>query len=149
MPTFRTTLWSGDGRNAGIVVPDDVLAALEAGKRVPVVVTIDGTYTYRSTTAVMGGRTLISFNAETRKATGKGIGDEIEVELTRDDAPRTVEIPEALAAALAADPAAAAAWERLAPSHRKEHARAIAEAKAEETRTRRVEKTLAVLRGDG
>lgn len=147
MPTFRTTLFSGDGRNAGIVVPDDILASFGAGKRVPVVVTVDGGYSYRSTTAVMGGRTLISFNADTRAKTGRGIGDEIEVTLEHDVAPRTVEMPPALVAALAGNPDGTAAWERLPPSQQKEHARSIAEAKAEETRDRRVTKVVEKLLG--
>lgn len=147
MPTFRTTLLSTGGNNVGIVVPDDVLAAFGAGKRVPVVVTIDGGYTYRSTTAVMGGRTLISFNAETRAKTGRGGGDEVEVTLEHDTAPRVVEPPAALRVALDANPDAAAAWERLAPSHKKAHATAIDEAKTEETRERRVAKAIEKLLG--
>ena len=100
MVSFRTTLWAAGGNNVGIVVPEDVVLSFDRGKRVPVVVTIDGDYSYRNTIASMGGRYLISFNAETRAATGKGAGDEIEVDLERDDAPRTVEIPAELAEAL-------------------------------------------------
>jgi hypothetical protein len=148
MPTFRTILHSV-GNNVGIVVPDDILESFGAGKRVPVVVTIDGGYSYRTTVAVMGGQNLISFNAETRAATGKRGGDEVEVTLEHDLAPRTVEVPEILATALAADPVASAAWDRLAPSRRKEHVRAITEAKADDTRARRLAKTLEQLRGSG
>lgn len=147
MPTFRTVLHSEDGRNAGIVVPDDVLASFDAGKRVPVVVTVDGDYTYRSTTAVMGGRTLVSFNAETRARTGRGIGDEVEITLEHDTAPRTVTVPDALRTALDASPAAAAAWERLAPSKQKAHATSVADARTDETRDRRVAKIVEQLGG--
>jgi len=146
VPTFRTTLWSA-GNNAGIVVPDDVLASFGAGKRVPVVVTIDGGYSYRSTTAVMGGRTLISFNAETRAQTGKGGGDEVEVTLEHDTAPRTVEMPAALAAALAGDADALAAWAKLPPSQQKEQSRLITTAKGDDTRARRVAAAVAKLTG--
>ncbi len=97
MVTFRTTREAAGGNNVGIVVPDEVMTALAGGKRVPVVVTVDGGYTYRTTTAVMGGRTLISFNAATRAATGRGAGDEIAVTLERDDAPRVVDVPAPLA----------------------------------------------------
>ena len=144
--SFRTKLHQV-GNNVGIVVPEDVVLGFGVGKRVPVVVTIDGGYSYRSTVAVMGGRYLISFNAETRAATGKNGGDEVEVTLEHDTAPRVVEVPAALQTALDAEPAAAAAWERLAPSHRKEHARAINEAKSDETRDRRVAATIAKLVG--
>jgi len=95
---FRTTLWSSGGNNVGIVVPEDVVTAFGRGKRVPVVVTIDGDYQYRNTIASMGGKFLISFSAETRKITGRGAGDEVEVRLDVDDTPRTVDVPDDLAA---------------------------------------------------
>ncbi|WP_199922363.1 DUF1905 domain-containing protein [Microterricola viridarii] len=89
MVSFRTTLMSTGGNNVGIVVPEEIVLGFGRGKRVPVVVTIDGDYSYRSSIASRGGRFLISFNAETRAATGRGAGDEIEVALDVDDAPRT------------------------------------------------------------
>jgi hypothetical protein len=146
MSTFTTTLLQS-GNNVGIEIPDDVVAEL-GGKRVPVVVTLDGGYNYRSTTAVMGGKNLVGVSAEHRTASGVAGGQVVEVTIVRDDGPREVEVPPALAEALAADPVAAAAWEKLAYSHRKEHARAITEAKAEETRARRVAKAVAMLRGE-
>lgn len=146
MSTFTTTLLQS-GNNVGIEIPDEVVAEL-GGKRVPVLITLNGTYIYTSTTAVMGGKNLVGVNSEHRAASGVAGDDVVEVTMVRDDAPRIVEVPEALAVELAADPVAAAAWEKLAPSHRKEHARSITEAKAEETRARRVEKTMAKLRGE-
>jgi len=83
---FRTVLESTGGNNVGIVVPEDVVLAFDEGKRVPVVVTIDNAYTYSTTIGVMGGRYLVSFNAETRKRTGRGAGDEVEVELVTNPA---------------------------------------------------------------
>ena len=148
MPTFTTTLEAAGGNNVGIVVPEDIVASFDRGRRVPVLVTIDGGYSYRNTISSMGGRFLISFNAETRKATGRGAGDEVTVQLEADDAPRTVEVPEALASELAADPAAAAAWDALSYSKQRAHAEPIAAAKGEDTRTRRVAKTMAALRGE-
>ena len=68
----------------GIVVPESIVLAFNRGKRVPVIVTIDGGDTYTTTVGVMGGRYLVSFNAETRKPTGRDAGDEIEVELLAD-----------------------------------------------------------------
>lgn len=147
MSTFTTTLLATGGNNVGIELPDAVVAELD-GKRVPVRITLNGSYTYTSTTAVMGGRNLVGVNAQHRAGSGVAAGDVVEVTIERDETPRVVEVPEALAAALAADPVAAAAWEELAYSHRKEHARAIVEAKAEETRERRVQKAIAMLRGE-
>jgi hypothetical protein len=147
MPSFRTVLEATGGKNVGIVVPPEVVASFDRGKRVPVVVTIDGGYTYRTTIASMGGRSMLSFNAETRRETGRGAGDEVEVALELDDAPRVVEVPEDLAAALAADPAAAAAWDKLAYSHQRAHVTAIESAKASDTRARRVAAAVAKLTG--
>jgi len=146
MSTFTTTLLT-NGNNVGIEIPDDVVAEL-GGKRVPVIITIDGGYTYRNTTAVMGGKNLVGVSAEHRAASGVVGGQVVEITMVRDDGPREVEVPAALAAALAADPVASAGWERLAYSHRKEHARAITDAKAEDTRERRVAKAIAMLRGE-
>src|SRR5262245_19449192 len=123
--TFRTELWASGGNNVGIVVPEAVVAAFDRGKRVPVIVTIDGGHRYRSSIASMGGRFLISFSAATREATGRGAGDEVEVRLDVDDAPRIVEVPEDLAAELAGDATARAAWEKLSYSKQRAHAESI------------------------
>ncbi|MCU1416858.1 MAG: hypothetical protein JWP32_1032 [Schumannella sp.] len=146
MSTFTTTLMQS-GNNVGIEIPDEVVAEL-GGKRVPVLVTIDGGYTYRNTTAVMNGKSLVGVSAEHRAASGVAGGQVVEITMVRDDGPREVEVPSALAAALDADPVAAAAWQKLAYSHRKAHARAISEAKGDDTRDRRVAKALALLRGE-
>jgi len=84
MTTFRTVLEATGGNNVGIVVPESTVLAFNRGKRVPVIVTIDGGYTYNTTIGVRGGRYLVSFNAETRKQTGLGAGDDVEVELVAD-----------------------------------------------------------------
>jgi uncharacterized protein YdeI (YjbR/CyaY-like superfamily) len=93
----------------------------------------------------MGGQFLISFNAATRAATGRGAGDEVEVRLDVDDGPRTVEVPAELATALDADPAAKAAWDKLSYTHQREHAESITGAKSEATRARRVAKAVEAL----
>ncbi|MFF8964082.1 YdeI/OmpD-associated family protein [Streptomyces globisporus] len=140
---FRTTMFQA-GNNTGIEVPEDVVEALGAGKRPPVNVTVNG-YVYRSTIAPMGGQYLLPFSAAKRKATGIGGGDAIEVELTLDTAPRTVEPPEDLAAALAAAPGAAEAFAALSPSRQKAHVTSVESAKAQETRERRIAKAVAEL----
>ena len=144
--TFRTTLEATGGNNVGIVVPDDVVTAFARGKRVPVRVTVDGGYTYRTSIASMGGRFLVSFNAETRAATGRGAGDEVEVRLEVDDAPREVDVPPALRAVLDADPALTAAWTALSASKQKAHALAVSSARTDETRQRRLSLVVESLR---
>ena len=140
---FETDLFL-DGNNTGIEVPPDLVEALGAGKRSPVVVTVNG-FTYRSTIAPMGGRFLIPFSSDKRAATGIRGGDQIVVDLELDTAPRTVDVPDDLAAALDATPGARDAWERLSPSHKKAHVTAIEGAKAAETRQRRIAKAIEAL----
>jgi hypothetical protein len=142
---FSTTMFQ-TGNNTGIEVPAEVVEALGGGKRAPVVVVVNG-YQYRSTIASMGGKFLLPFSAEHRKASGIGGGDPIDVELTLDTAPREVEVPAALQTALDTSPGAAAAWQKLSFSQRKEHVRAVLAAKAEATRTRRIESIVAKLTG--
>ena len=133
------------GRTAtGIEVPDDVLARLGAGKRPAVSVTLGG-YTYRTTVGSMQGQAMLPLSAEHRAAAGVAAGDEVEVEVAPDLAPRTVEVPEDLAAQLAVDPAARATFDDLAPGQRKEWVRWVTEAKRPETRADRVAKTVEAL----
>jgi hypothetical protein len=129
----------------GVVVPGDPKAEF-GGSRAPVAGTVNGT-PFRGRLMVYGGVTYLGFRKEIRDAAG-GIadGDEVEVEIERDDAPREVEIPEALASALAADPEARQVFDGLAFTHRKEYAQWIAEAKKDETRARRTERAIAMLR---
>lgn len=142
---FETELLLTGERNTGIEVPAELVEALGAGKRPPVVVTVNG-FEYRSTIAPMGGKFLIPFSSDKREATGLGGGDAIVVDLELDTAPRTVEPPDDFAAALDAA-GARDAWERLAPSHKKAHVTAIEQAKAAETRQRRIDKAVAQIAG--
>ncbi|MFT3854289.1 MAG: YdeI/OmpD-associated family protein [Ilumatobacteraceae bacterium] len=131
--TFRTTLSPAGANNVAIVVPEDVVTSFGRGKRVPVVVTVDGGYQYRSTITSMDGQLLLSFNAQTRAPTGRGAGDEVEVRLDLDDVPRVVDVPPDLAVALGADDIAKAAWDKLSYSHQRAHAESITAAKAAAT----------------
>jgi hypothetical protein len=135
------------GNNTGIEVPPEVPAQLGGGKTPLVTVTLNG-FTYPSKIASMGGRLLIPVSAEVRARAGVKGGENHEIELVLDDKPRLIEPPADLAAALAASPAAAAAWDKLAPSHKKAHVTAIEGAKAADTRARRVDKAIATLLGD-
>lgn len=142
MPSFTTTLFL-NGNNVGIEVPEAVVESFGAGKRVPVIVTING-YSYPSTIAVMGGQYLLPVAAVHREAAGVAGGETHEVTLTHDTSARDTPVPDDLAEALAAA-GAREAFDALAPSHRKEHVRSVTEAKAEATRQRRIEKVVAAL----
>ena len=142
---FASVVELGGKTATGIVVPEEVVTALGSGKRPAVKVTVHA-HTYRTTVAPMGGRYFVPLSAENREAAGVAAGDEVEVSLELDTAPREVELPPDLAAALEAEPEAARFFESLPPSHRKEHVRAIEEAKKPETRARRLDKALSMLR---
>ena len=142
---FRTTVLQAGKTATGLQVPDELVSALGSGKRPKVVVTVAG-YRYRTTVAPMGGRYLVPLSAEHRSAAGVAAGDEVEVDIELDQAPREVELPEDLAAALGRDAQASGYFDGLSYTHRKEWVRWICEAKKPETRQARLDKTMAALR---
>ena len=141
---FHATLEQGGKTATGIHVPDEVVSALGSGRRAPVRVTL-GAYTYRTTVASRGGRFMVPVSAEVRAAAGVAAGDELDVQIELDTEPREVAVPDDLAAALDARPGARERFDRLAYSHRKEHVRAIEEAKTDATRRRRIAKAIEML----
>ena len=139
---FETTLLQ-TGNNTGIEVPPHILEELGAGRRPAVNVSVNG-YEYRSTVASMGGKFLISFSSDKRAATGLKGGDRITVELSLDTAPRTVDVPADLAVALESA-GLREAFDSLAPSAQKAHVTNVGDAKAEDTRARRIAAIVAKL----
>ncbi len=133
------------GPAGALVLTDEQVAQLAAGKRPPVVVTI-GDRSARLRLGVMGGENLIGLSKANRALLGVEIGDEVSAVITVDDTPREVEIPPALAEALAGDEAARTAYEKLPFTHRKEYAEWVGSAVREATRTGRVTKALEMLR---
>ena len=142
---FETTIELGGKTATGFEVPDEIVEALGAGKRPAVSVTVGG-YTYRSTVAVMGGRYLVPLSAENRAAAGVAAGDNVEVEIEVDTAERVLDVPEDLAAAIAADAGAQAFWDSISYSRRRRIVLGVDGAKAAETRLRRIEKSVTDLR---
>jgi Bacteriocin-protection, YdeI or OmpD-Associated/Domain of unknown function (DUF1905) len=129
----------------GLEVPPEVVAALGGGKRPRVTITING-HSWKSRVAIMRGRCLLGLSNANRRAAGIATGDEVEVEVEYDAESPVVTEPADFARALDADPVARAAYDRLAYSHKREHVLAIEGAKKPETRARRIEKALAMLR---
>ena len=142
---FRTTILQSGKTATGIRVPDEVVESLGAGKRPPVTVTINGV-SYRNTIAVMDGAYMVGVSAENRAATGVKGGDEVDVDIELDTAPRTIDVPEDLAAALAADPQARATFDALSNSNKGWHVLQVTGANTDETRQRRIAKSVASLR---
>lgn len=140
---FTTTIVL-DGNNTGIEVPEEVMSAMGTAKRIPVVVTLAG-HTYRSSIAPYKGRLMISLSAANRQSAGVSGGDEVEVDLQPDTAPRTVAVPAELARALDDDAPAKSRFEALSYSNQNRIVLSIESAKTEATRARRVDAALAEL----
>jgi hypothetical protein len=142
---FHTTILQGDKTATGIRIPDEVVEALGSGRRPAVTITING-YMYRSSIAVLGGAYMVGVNADNRVGAGVVGGDEVDVEIELDTAPREVSVPEDFAAALDAEPAARRTFEGLSYSNKSWHVLSINGAKADETRQRRIAKSVAALK---
>lgn len=134
------------GPAGAIVLTDEQVASLSTAKAFPVTVGI-GDRTARLRLARMGGKNLIGFSKANRTAMDLELGDEFDAVIAPDEVERTVEVPELLAAALDAEPALRTAYEALAFTRRKEMAVAIADAKQQATKERRLAAVLDELRG--
>lgn len=134
---FTTELRASGGTTTGFVVPDAIVEGLGGGRRPKVTATVNG-HTWRTSIASMGGQFLLGVSAAVRQAAGIAAGQTLTVTVELDTAPRAVDVPDDLAAALAAHPEASAAWEHLSYSHQRQHAEAVAAAKKPDTRERRI-----------
>jgi uncharacterized protein YdeI (YjbR/CyaY-like superfamily) len=134
------------GPAATIVLDEAQVAEVgEGAKRFPVVATVNGC-TWRTSVVRMGGEFVVGLNRAVRHDAGVEAGQQVDVALELDLGPQTVEVPDALAAALATDPGAETAFARMSFTHRKEYARWISEAKRDETRQRRVQQALEMIK---
>lgn len=141
---FKTRVLQGDGDTTGFVIPDKIVEALGQGRKPKVTVTINGTFSYPNTVAVMGGQYMIGISKERRKLAGVAAGQMIEVTLELDTAPRVMEVPPDLQKALNADKPAKAYFATLSYSNQRRHIDPINDAKTPETRARRIEKSVAL-----
>ena len=141
---FDSTVTSS-GNNTGMVVPDEVIKRLGAGRRPAVIVNVNG-YEFRSTVGVMGGKHMLSISAAIRKETGLQGDDAIQVTLMVANGPREVGIPSDLAEALAAEPAVSEYFSKLSNSVQRYHVDNINVAKSAATRQRRIERAITLFR---
>jgi hypothetical protein len=142
---FRTTIQQSGKTATGIQVPEEVVQALGSGRRPAVKVTING-YSYRSTVAVLGGRYMVGVSADHRAGAGVAGGDEVDVDIDLDTAPREVTVPADFAAALDAEPEARRTFDGLSHSNRSWHVLQVEGAKTDETRQRRIVRSVDVLK---
>jgi hypothetical protein len=138
-----------DGKEAGVVAaiapPVDVPKSFGTRARVPIRGTING-YPFRSSLMPCGERRMMPVNKKLCEGAGVRPGDTVDVVMERDEEERTVEAPLALKKELAKNKAAQTNWEKLSFTHKKEMALAIAGAKQEETRARRLGKIMQILK---
>ena len=143
---LRLELLGHGGNTAGFEIPDAVVEELGGGRRPKVVVTV-GAHTWRSSIANMGGRFMLGVSMANREAAGVAAGQVLDVDVELDTAPRTVEVPDDLAAELEGDADARSRWDGWSFTRQNEAARTLTEARKPETRARRLAKVLAELRG--
>jgi hypothetical protein len=142
---FRTTILQEGKTATGIEVPEEVVTALGSGKRAKVLVTING-YTYRSSVSPLGGVYMVGVSADVRQAAGVAGGDEVDVDIDLDTAPRVVSVPDDFNAALDAVTDARRTFDSLSYSNKSWHVLQIEGAKTDETRQRRIAKSVDALR---
>jgi len=142
---FRTRILQSGKTATGIRIPEEIVDGLAAGRRPPVRVTIGG-YTYRSTVAVMGEAYMVGVSADNRAAAGVKGGDEVDVEIELDTAPRQISVPPDLGSALDAEPMARRTFEGLSNSNKSWHVLQVNGAKTDETRQRRIARSVAALK---
>lgn len=141
---FRALVERGEGSVCAISIDFDVEQTFGKRGRVPVRGTLNGA-PFRSSLFPMGGCHFMVVNRHLREAAGVSGGETVTVTMERDDEPRTIEPPADFARALKANEEARATWDDLSYTHRREHVEHIEEAKKPETRSRRIEKSVALL----
>lgn len=139
--SFRTVL-TGEGRTAsGIVVPEELMAQLGPARRYPVVVTINGSYTYRNSVSWYKGAYMISLSSEHKKAASVSGGDEVDVTVEIDEAPRVLELPEEFALALR-DAGVLESFRELSYSKQRTYVEPWSAAKTDATRDKNLAKAI-------
>jgi hypothetical protein len=133
-------LSAGQGGGHAVAVPKEVAAAF-SNKRPQVLAHVNGVE-YRSRLMVYGGQSYLGLRKDLLRQLEVEAGDRVQIELVEDHEERIVVEPPELTQALADDPAAQAAYQKLPFTHRNEYARWIDEGKKPETRADRVAKTI-------
>jgi antitoxin component of MazEF toxin-antitoxin module len=133
-------LSAGQGGGHAVVVPKEVAAAFSS-KRPQVLAHVNGVE-YRSRLMVYGGQSYLGLRKDLLRQLQVEAGDQVQIELVEDHEERVVVEPPELTQALADNPAAQAAYQKLPFTHRNEYARWIDEGKKPETRADRVAKTI-------
>lgn len=146
MTKFRAEVVAIKGGGHYVIVPEEIAAKADLAYGVRVRGTVEGV-AYRSSLMKYSGKFHMGVHKATLTAASASAGDRVAITIEVDDEPLPGDtLPPELERAFAKDAAAKAAWEKLAPSHRREHVKAIDEAKQPETRASRIERALAMLK---
>lgn len=144
MAKFKTTILTAGKTATGICIPDQIIESFNAGKKPPVKITLNG-YTYRSTVAVMGGKYMVGVSADVRAASGVKGGDTLTIEIELDNEERKVELPDDFKKLLDKNLNAKKFFQALSYSKQKNYVTLIDQAKTEETRQKRMDKSISDL----
>jgi len=143
--TFKAKIEAGMGGGAGIAFPYSVEQEFGVRGNVPVKATLDGVSYTGSLMNCGVGPHMLAVLKSTRAKLGKGPGDSIDVVVWKDGEVRKVEVPADFERLMKKE-GVLASFERLSYTHRKEYCRWIGEAKKEETRQARMEKSVQMLK---
>ncbi len=143
---FEAIIKEGRKGGAFVEVPLDIEKIFGTKGRVKVNVVFNGSVTYRGSLAPMYGKHVLGIRKEIRKKLNRDIGDKIKVVFEEDKEPRKVEVPTDLNDKLNENKKLKSVFDKLSYTHQKEYVNWINEAKREETRKRRIEKTLEMLK---
>ena len=143
--TFKAVIQNAGGGGAFVEVPFDVEKAFGA-KKPKVKAMIEGV-PYRGILTRMGTEFhMLIILKSIREQIGKTFGDEINVTVELDTEPRVLEIPKDFLKELKKDKDAKAFFDKLSYTHQREYVLWIEEAKKEETRARRILKSIEMLK---
>ncbi len=145
MREFKAKIQAADKGGAFVEIPFDV--EKEYGKkRVKIKATIDGEPYQGSLVKYGTPYHMLIILKGIRAKIGKQPGDTVSITLEEDNTPRVVEIPEDVQAKLNEHPREKAFFESMSYTHKKEYIQWITGAKKEETRERRKDKMIELLK---
>ena len=142
---FKARIENTSGGGACVFFPYDVEKEFGTRGRVPVKGTFDGVPYTGSMMKYGAPQHMLGVLKNIREQIGKGPGDMVEVTVEKDEAERTIEVPQEFETQLKKEKVWTA-FEKLSYTHKKEYVRWISEAKREETRANRIAKSVEMLR---
>jgi hypothetical protein len=142
---FKAKIEAADGGGAYVLFPYDTEKEFATKGRVPVKATFDGVPYTGSLVKYSNPLHMLGMLKTVREQTGKGPGDTVELVVWKDEEVRTVKLPVEFEK-LMKKTGLLQVFNKLSYTHRKEYCRWITETKKEETRLKRLQKAIQMLR---